>query len=200
MAKALRCLFLLVGFSAAILVCCGKQKEEIDFRAGPAEESGRTLSLPMIEILPKDPVPGWRMRGTPEYYDRSDLYEYMDGGAERYLSAGFEGLLTCVYTAAPEKMGGPGEGEDPDVRVELYRLNSRSNARSLFALERSQGFRDFAAGEHGALGRLTLLFCREEFYIKLMAYRGSGAVQEILKKLAAGIDERIVETKSNEGP
>lgn len=66
---------------------------------------------------------------------------------------------------------------------------------SLFTLERDGNLRDFPAGEQGALGRLPLLFYRGEFYVKLMAYSESEAMDETLKTVAAGIDKRIRERK-----
>ena len=53
---------------------------------------------PLAARLPAT-LAGVAKAGTPRRYQRENLYEYVNGHAEYYLSAGFEGLLVAEYGA-----------------------------------------------------------------------------------------------------
>jgi len=42
-------------------------------------------------------VAGWEKSGKTQTFDAANLYEYIDGGAEQYISAGVVGVATSDY-------------------------------------------------------------------------------------------------------
>ncbi|MCU0765997.1 MAG: hypothetical protein MUE39_01300 [Gammaproteobacteria bacterium] len=64
-----------------------------------AFEGARTEAQdPLVARLPET-LAGLPKAGVPRHYRRDNLYEYVNGHAEYYLSAGFEGLLVVEYGA-----------------------------------------------------------------------------------------------------
>lgn len=105
---ALRCLGVAAALAAA-LACA------------PPPQAGIELE----ELLPQElPLDGWRVIEGPVAYGPDRLYDYLDGGAERYLGYGFRELVHVRYQ----------RGEDPlaCVTVDLFDMGGASGAFGLF--------------------------------------------------------------------
>ena len=74
------------------------------------------------EILPAE-VQGWLLSPKAEAYTAEDLYKYIDGASELYISYGFRKLLACRY----ERAGWP------EITVDLFDMGIAENAFGIFA-------------------------------------------------------------------
>ena len=84
-------------------------------------QPGIELEMLLPQTLPFD---GWRLVEGPVRYGPDRLYDYLDGGAERYLGYGFRELVHVRYQL----------GEDPlaCVTVDLYDMGGPAGAFGLF--------------------------------------------------------------------
>ncbi|HEX9933932.1 MAG TPA: DUF6599 family protein, partial [bacterium] len=73
----------------------------------------------------KELEPGWMPQGQPVHYMPDNLYEYIDGEAELYLSYGFKELAALVYYA--------GSPEDTFVTVDVYDMDKPLDAFGLYS-------------------------------------------------------------------
>ena len=73
-------------------------------------------------------LPGWTVAEGPAEYSPDTLYEYLNGGAERYQSHGFRRLLHIRYQL----------GDDPltCVTVDVYDMGSELGAFGIYAAAR----------------------------------------------------------------
>ncbi|HUU05165.1 MAG TPA: DUF6599 family protein [Patescibacteria group bacterium] len=68
-------------------------------------------------------VQGWTLAPEAETYTPENLYEYIDGAAELYISYGFEKLFTRRYQRA----------DQPEITVDLFDMGGPGNAFGIFA-------------------------------------------------------------------
>jgi len=85
----------------------------------PQPEAGLETLLPDASRLP-----GWRVVEGPVSYGPDRLFDYLDGGAERYLGLGFRQLVHVRYQL----------GEDPlaCVRVDLFDMGGAAGSFGIF--------------------------------------------------------------------
>ena len=101
---------------------------------------------------------GWT--SLPDYhkvYDRETLYDYIDGGAELYLSYGFRRLTSRRYVR---------EGE-PDIVVDLFDMGDSHNAFGVFSHSREVVESRFGQGSQYTEG--LLLFWKGRYYVSVLA-------------------------------
>lgn len=110
-------------FGAAVLAALVLAVELAPASAGGAVQSGAAL-------LPSAAEAGlWRPSGAPESYSREGLYGYINGGSEEFLQYGFERVDVGRYRT-------PGTGEEAEITVDLYRLDSDRDAFGIFSVRR----------------------------------------------------------------
>jgi hypothetical protein len=86
-------------------------------------------------------VPGWSVAEGPIVFDPASLYEYMNGGADRFLSNGFRRLLHLRYRL----------GDDPyaAVALDLYDMGSELGAFGIYSAGRRPGIQMMPWGAEG---------------------------------------------------
>jgi hypothetical protein len=113
--------------AVAALLACGQRG------AGPP---GAVVDL--RGLLP-DPatLAGWRVAAGPADYDPATLFEYLDGGAERYLKHGFRTLVQVRYEAVADSRAG--------VTLDVYDMGSDLGAFGIYSSARPAvaDFRDW---------------------------------------------------------
>ncbi len=83
---------------------------------------------PGERTMPKDDfAPGWSMSGKILRFEASNLYDYIDGGAELFLEFGFEELRIYRYRRHSE-----------EVTLEIYRMESPEAATGIYLMRRGE--------------------------------------------------------------
>ena len=85
----------------------------------------------------EDAIPGWMPVGEVQEFDPGTLYDLVDGQADAFLAYGFESVYVRDYE----------NGEGEQLRVELWQLDSPSNAYGLYTTLR--GGEPVAIGNDG---------------------------------------------------
>jgi len=68
-------------------------------------------------------IEGWTKLSDNELYSPQNLYEYINGGAELYISYQFKHLLTQSYT----------DSDSTEIRIDLFDMGSSFNAYGIFS-------------------------------------------------------------------
>ena len=68
-------------------------------------------------------VQGWRVQGPEATFSPENLYEYIDGGSELYLSFGFRKLTVRTYSRTGQ----------PDIVADFFDMGSSRDAFGIFA-------------------------------------------------------------------
>jgi hypothetical protein len=144
------------------------------------------LFYPMVNArqFPELPgqVDGWSMSEQLLIDTRQSLYDYIDGGAELYISYGFKSALSCRYTR---------EGQ-PDVTAEIFDLGIAPNAFGVYSQTRDKEETDYGQGSYYVNG--AQFFWKGRYWVSLITGETTEESVKLLHNLAGLIDEKISET------
>ncbi|MDO8835523.1 MAG: hypothetical protein Q7V01_07995 [Vicinamibacterales bacterium] len=162
---------------------------------GPQDASSGTGSKPLAgnpvpaaerpAPAPATPAPpvlaasmgGWTRVGDVQRFGPGTLWEYINGGAEQYLSFGFQDLESAKY----------GRPEGATVVVDAYRMADRLHAFGIYAQESSPRRKPVKVGVAGRAGTAALEFWATSYYVKLVADPGKPVTPDDLAALARAV-------------
>jgi hypothetical protein len=116
---------------------------------------------------------------APQTFDADTIFDYMNGGAERYLKHGFKTLK--VWT---------GKAGEAEVTVELYLVDSPENARALFE-QLKGGAAVVSGGTSTALRNGSGVAQAGKFFLRVFAYpEQDGPPGQVLESFARWIHDQ----------
>ena len=133
--------------------------------------------------LPSD-ICGWRTTEIQVMTQPKELFRYINGGAELYLSYGFQRLYAMEYQNK--------QGEQ--IKVDIFELGSSYDAYGVFAHGRETQCKQFGQGSEYSSGLLN--FFKDNYYISVVGYPESDEKKKIILQLGTLIDRLI----PKEGP
>lgn len=179
---AVRLLLLaLLPLLAALLYWRGQHYDPalLDFKS-----AGTTLS----RFLPTE-AENWRRAESVRLFGKENLYEYINGHAEYFLSAGFRSLAVAEYRL-------PTDGKQPSAVVDLYDMGEPLNALGVLMDEMGSG-QPIQVGDMGFQANRGVGFIAGPYYVKLAAFADglplltvALAVRQALQKSAGPSLER----------
>lgn len=138
------------------------------------------------DMLPKNgAVAGWTRKDPPRTFVSTQLWEYMDGGADVYLDHGFRKVHTVEMTR-----------EKKDVLIDVFEFGSVDQAFGMYAQERPATPSPVAVGTEGYAQGNTLAFYHGKYYVKLTAYANDADTKMAVKNLAAATSRGIRDPKT----
>ncbi|MBN1460188.1 MAG: hypothetical protein JXA57_11675 [Armatimonadetes bacterium] len=143
--------------------------------------SSARASAPPAQLLPTDQVSGWVLRETPRAYTPENLYEYINGNADLFLSYGFQGAAVGDYV--------PSDGSKAWITVDIYDLKAALHAFGVYRSERPTDVIPLAVGAEGYSSEGLLAFWQGPYYIKLLLIEGD--VEDAARRFAKAIADRI---------
>ena len=135
-------------------------------------------SINFFKMLPSE-IDGWKKAGPPESYDRTTLFKYIDGGAELYISYGFETLTAFRYV----------RGKDEEIKVDLFDMGNSYNAYGIFSHSRESLGSQIGQGSEYSSGLLN--FWKDCYYVSLLGYPETAEKQKTVLKLGSEISRII---------
>ena len=145
---------------------------------------GGEKSVPKIDIstlLPVSfPAIGTERASEIRTFNDKELWEYIDGGAELYLSYNFDEVATADY-----------KHEDIEMVVDLYRFDSDIDAFGLYSMFRTPDVQIIKLGVEGFTAPATLNYVKGKFLVRLVGYDETSAGSLALVNLAQEIDKLL---------
>lgn len=132
----------------------------------------------LIDQLP-DNINGWEKATERTIYTPDNLYHYIDGGAELFISYGFNNASSIVF----EKK------EHPEIRVEIFDMAEDKNAYGVFSLSSEKDDELFGQGSQYIEG--SLIFWKGTYFISIMAGLATEESKEAIFEMAEIIDNNI---------
>lgn len=112
-------------------------------------------------------------------YTGKELYDYINGGAELYLSYGFVNMTGCKYS-----------GENlPQITVEIYEMTSSENAFGVYTQSRDKEEYDYGQGSQSFLD--FILFWKDRYFVIVNTKEIVPESETAIKYLAELIDRLI---------
>lgn len=129
-------------------------------------------------LLPSE-IDGWHPITQDQSYQRSNLYEYIDGGAELYLSYGFKTVLNRIYSK-------PGQ---PDMIVDIFDMGDSRDAFGLFMHSRESI--DTLVGQGSEYSSGMLNFWKDRYFISILGGSEKEDVGDVIFNIAKHIEQAI---------
>jgi hypothetical protein len=137
------------------------------------------LEARLARLLP-EPAEVQAARAGEAKFFSTDLYKYIDGGADIYLDYGLLAMVHQRYRAS-----------SADVTVDVYDLGTESNAFGIYAAESSPDYHFLPIGSEGYGTNEVLNFFQAEFYVKLSAFSEQEKTGPVLERFAREVSRRI---------
>ena len=132
-------------------------------------------------LLP-DSINGWIAKPQNTITTDDGLYEYIDGGAELFISYGFKELTAREYHK---------EGR-PAIKVDIFDMGNSKNAYGVFGYSRETMENDFGQGSQSSEG--LILFWKNNYYVSLLCFPQTPESKEAVTSLARLIEASISES------
>lgn len=137
---------------------------------------------PCSPALPESgEAPGWTKQGETRTFAAADLWQYVDGDAERYLRAGVRRTMTASYRY----------GDAVEAVADVHELQSPAGAAALFDSEPAAGSRPLPIGNAARTYGQSLTFHRGRFFVRLTAYQDTPQTGAALADLARAVNKRL---------
>ena len=147
----------------------------------------------LLKDLTQSHLPrGWECTGDAKTYDRSNLYDLVDGEAEVYFPYGFKRAIAVSYAS-------PAHPQDK-VAAEIYEMGSELDAFGVYSNYRDATSKTVGLGTQGFASDTQAMFYKDHFFVKVRT-RGTSsqnraalmpcaqAISRALPKSAAGRQE-----------
>jgi hypothetical protein len=163
--NALKCAVLLTGLAAVLAVGTGCKKQ-------PATG---------VVFPETDEVSGWTRSGEARTFAASELSNYIDGDAEKYLQAGVRSASTTDYKFS----------DQTQAVADVYTMSTADGAKSIFESEPAVGAASAPIGDAARLYSQSLVFRKGPYLVRIVAYQASPRLQQALLALGRGIQSKL---------
>ena len=105
---------------------------------------------------------GYKMTTNYPVYGPENLWDFINGAADTYLSYGFVDLHVAEYK----------KGKNV-IKLEIYRHSDNTLAFGIYSTERSPSFRFMNLGAQGYIADGAINFFKGNYYVKIRTYSKS---------------------------
>ena len=126
-------------------------------------------------------VVGWRQSGEIQTFNPETLFEYINGGADLYLTYDFQELKVEEYS----------NEKKASVIIEVYRHKTPIHAFGIYSQERLPDADFLEIGSQGYIETNVLNFLAGPTYVKISSFKTGADDREILMTFAKRISEAL---------
>jgi len=140
-------------------------------------------SQELVRLFQKGDDLGFKKVEGPTYYTPRNLFEYINGGAELFLSYGFKELLVVVFTEDTQPLS--------HATLEVYNMGTLENAFGTFKAEAGGAVYQLPGGSEGRLTQGFLQFYKGTFYVKVFLSPPLHEDHKVIEEIAKRVEMRI---------
>ena len=126
-------------------------------------------------------VPGFARTTEAKVYEPSNLWDFIDGAADLFVSYGFVDLHIAYYRSM----------DGVEIRAEAYRHDTPENAFGMYSQERAPGMNYVEVGIQGYAEEGIVNFLTGQYYVKLSSNQTGGAVRDSMLMIARRLEAAI---------
>lgn len=130
-------------------------------------------------------APGWNLTMEETVYKPDNLWDLIDGAADLYLEYNFVDLHLGRYQ----------NGDGVEIKVEVYRHASRTDAFGIYSQERYPDYHFLDLGVQGYREKGVLNFLAGEYYVKISTVQAGDRVQDGLLAVAKKVESHLQRPK-----
>jgi len=126
-------------------------------------------------------IAGWEKTSETRTYAAKDLWQYIDGDAEQYISAGVVTTSTSDY-----KFHGQLE-----ATVDVYTMGDAAGARKILETGQTNDAKAIQLGDAGIAYAQSIIFRKGTALVRIVAYESTPDAQQALLALAQGVEAKL---------
>jgi len=119
---------------------------------------------------------GWEIKQEYPVYNPGNLWDYINGAADSYLSYDFIELYIAEYIKG-----------DISFKVEIFKHATPRDAFGIYSTERSPGFSFIDLGIQGYHEESLIHFLADKYYVKVRTHETSGNVEDAMMSIAKSV-------------
>jgi hypothetical protein len=136
---------------------------------------------------PIDPFPasgavaGWDKASDTRAFAAKDLWQYIDGDAEQYISAGVVSTSTSDYKY---------QGQLEAV-VDVYTMGDAAGARKILETGQTADAKTVPLGDAGIQYAQSVIFRKGPYLVRIVAYESTPGTPQALLALAHAVEAKL---------
>ena len=136
-------------------------------------------------------IDGWKKSLKDTIYTPGNLFEYIDGGAELFISYNFKQMVAQKYVKQVKEEG----IKNPipiTITVDIFDMGNSFNAFGVFSHSRETlDDARHRIGQESEYASGLLTFWKDKFYVSILAYPETGEKKKTLRGIGEGIAAAI---------
>ena len=129
-------------------------------------------------VLPES-IDGWISHEKIRTYNRQNIFDYLDGGAELYLAYNMELLISRRYS----------KNNEADMVIDIFQMKNGADAFGLFSHDYSGNETNIGRGSEYESG--LLVFWKGNYYVSILSEKETDASKKAVMKIGALISDYI---------
>ncbi len=125
-------------------------------------------------------VTGWDKTSDTRTYAAKDLWQYIDGDAEQYVSAGVVSTSTSDYKFQNQL----------EATVDVHTMGDAAGARKILETGTSDA-KPVQLGDEGLAYAQSVIFRKGPYLVRIVAYESTPGAQQALLALAHGVEAKL---------
>lgn len=126
-------------------------------------------------------VAGWDKTSETRVFAAKDLWQYIDGDAEQYISAGVVSTSTSDYRY---------QGQLEAV-VDVYTMNDAAGARKILETGQSKDAKTIQLGDECVQYAQSIIFRKGRSLVRIVAYESTPDTPQALLALARSVEAKL---------
>lgn len=132
-----------------------------------------------LNILLPDSFGNWQKTSEDEVFDHDNLHDYLNGGAELYISYDFSRVIKRTYSAP----------EQPEITIDIFDMQNSKNAYGVFTHSSEKSNAEYGQGAFQVEG--AILFWKDRYYISIIVFPETEESKNAIEKLADIVSNSI---------
>ncbi|MGB8030593.1 MAG: DUF6599 family protein [Terracidiphilus sp.] len=126
-------------------------------------------------------IAGWQKTSDTRVYAAKDLWQYIDGDADQYVSAGVISVATSEYKYR----------DAVEAVVDVYKMSEAAGAHKIFAGNQSTDGKSVALGDEAISHEQSVIFRKGSYLVRIVAYESTPDTGQALLGLARGVASKL---------
>jgi hypothetical protein len=126
-------------------------------------------------------IAGWEKSGETRVFAAKDLWQYIDGDAEQYLSAGVVSTSTSDYKYQGQL----------EATVDVYTMGNADGARKILERGQAKDAKSVQLGDAGVAYAQSVIFRKGPALVRIVAYELTPDTPQALLALAHGVEAKL---------
>jgi len=136
----------------------------------------------MLDPFPaSNAVAGWQKTSETRVFAAKDLWQYIDGDAEQYISAGVVSTSTSDFKYQGQL----------EATVDVYTMGDAAGARKILDAGQTGDAKAVALGDAGIAYAQSVIFRKGPFLVRIVAYQSTPGAEQALLALAHGVEAKL---------